>query len=518
MKPYPKDFRFDWYPKFEVGFCEPTVDILCNAINQKRSKRGQSAEQIKTSQTNERKTLEQILLALYQAYCVLPIGSCKVSIPLTAGHYQNSSKDLGKVNGYSYRDVIKVFQILEEHKWIDKSSGSTANGLTRIRAKGDLVKIYNYIGLKWFPQIPVSSSELVVLRDYKNPEGKTKKDKGSKINIDLPISDVVNLYRSSLYQYNQFLTQHCVALDLDDDQMVQLGQVMTQRSEEDIDDWWAEKDQRMDHIDLSRIQLRRIFSRGVMSKGGRFYGGWWQSIPSDYRAHITIDGLKICEVDYSSMSLRIIYAEQGIEIPVEDDLYDIGLPDWQGISDPRRKPIKTFINAILNDENGRYRLPKEKQELVGISHAELMVRLREKHADIADEFNTGIGLHTQFVDSQIAELVMHNMMKDGIPVLPIHDSFIVRAGYEQWISVVMEEAFQSITKGLAGVEADGPRLQKHFGMSKEKFNVELQKLDEDPSYGIVNQADVDFDEFIKMGDALMAKYLGSWEQWKKDQA
>jgi hypothetical protein len=97
----------------------------------------------------------------------------------------------------------------------------------------------------------------------------------------------------------------------------------------------------MDHLGLSRIQLDRIFSRGSMGKGGRFYGGWWHSLPSDFRPHITIDGMKTCEVDFSSMSLRIIYAERGIQVPVGDDLYDIGLPDWQGSSDPRRKAIKT---------------------------------------------------------------------------------------------------------------------------------------------------------------------------------
>lgn len=294
--------------------------------------------------------------------------------------------------------------------------------------------------------------------------------------------------------------------------MDQLCQVMTQRAEEDEEDWWSEKDQRINHIDLSRIQLRRIFSRGSMEEGGRFYGGWWQSIPSDYRPHITIDGLKTCEVDYSSMSLRVIYAEQGIEIPVEDDLYDIGLPDWQGTGDPRRKPIKTFINAILNDESGTYRLSPAKQEILGIDHTELTRTVHERHKDIADKFDTGIGLHTQFIDSQIAEIVMRDMMGDGVLVLPIHDSFIVTAGYQQWITVVMEEAFRVLTKGRIGVEVDGPRLKEHFGMSKEEFNEEERKRDEDPSVGIVSGADLV--EALKEEESIMLTYVGSWEAWK----
>ena len=48
---------------------------------------------------------------------------------------------------------------------------------------------------------------------------------------------------------------------------------------------------------------------------------------------------------------------------------------------------------------------------------------------IAHLFNTGIGLKAQFIDSQIAEEVLLAMMYQDIPVLPIHDSFIVRTGY-----------------------------------------------------------------------------------------
>ena len=64
---------------------------------------------------------------------------------------------------------------------------------------------------------------------------------------------------------------------------------------------------------------------------GRFYDGWWQSIPSkdwQYRTHITIDGQRTCEVDYSSVCLRIVYALKGISIDPEEDLYDIGLPEF----------------------------------------------------------------------------------------------------------------------------------------------------------------------------------------------
>jgi hypothetical protein len=514
MKQSAKDYRFDWYPKIPTEIFEDTILDLTGEIDQKRSSRGQRPEQVEATRGKERKTIEQFLIALYHAYYVFPIGSGKVSVPLTSGHYSGSGEDPGKVPNYSFRIVSKVIDALEGRNWIRKERGIEIKGVvTRICASGDLINIFNKIGYRWFPQIPISPKDLVVLRNYKNPEGRTKREKGPKVNLPVPESPSVDRYRSSLYEYNQFLTKHCVALDLDDDQLNQLVKAMAQRAEEDEGDWWTDKDQRINHLDLSRTQLRRIFSRGSMEKGGRFYGGWWQSIPSVYRPHITIDGKLTCEVDFSQISLRIIYAEQGIEIPVDDDLYHIGLPDWKGTDDPRRKPIKTFINAILNDESGGYRLSPEKQGMLGIDHTELTRRVHEQHKAIAHLFNTGIGLHTQFIDSQIAELVMHEMMSDLTLVLPIHDSFIVRAGFRQYIEVVMREAFHEVTGGLAGVDSDWLGLKEHFGMSKERFNEEERKHEEDPSLWIVNLGDA-FRAGLMWEESIMLTYVGSWEAWR----
>ena len=41
------------------------------------------------------------------------------------------------------------------------------------------------------------------------------------------------------------------------------------------------------------------------------------------------------------MALRIVYAMEGMDVSKDEDLYDIGLPNWEVQRDPRRKPIKT---------------------------------------------------------------------------------------------------------------------------------------------------------------------------------
>ena len=44
---------------------------------------------------------------------------------------------------------------------------------------------------------------------------------------------------------------------------------------------------------------------------GRFYGGWWQRLGSETRAHINIDDEPTVEVDFVGLHIAILYAEAG---------------------------------------------------------------------------------------------------------------------------------------------------------------------------------------------------------------
>jgi len=135
---------------------------------------------------------------------------------------------------------------------------------------------------------------------------------------------------------------------------------------------------------------------------------------------------KTSEVDYSSMSLKVVYALQGIECDADDDLYDIGLDNWLGGDDPRRKLIKVFVNALMNDETGNYKLKKAELRTLGLTHKELLALVLKTYEPIADQLTAGIGMKATYLDSQIAELVIKTMQTDDIVVLPIQDSFIER--------------------------------------------------------------------------------------------
>ena len=76
----------------------------------------------------------------------------------------------------------------------------------------------------------------------------------------------------------------------------------------------------------------------------------------------------------------------------------------------------------------------------------------------------------------------------------------------------MEAAFRAIPGGLVSTDADGPRLSKHFGMSKDRFKEVEKEHNQDESSGIFNVNDLDFETLFK--ETIMEKYLSYWEQWR----
>ena len=57
----------------------------------------------------------------------------------------------------------------------------------------------------------------------------------------------------------------------------------------------------------------------------------------------------------------------------------------------------------------------------------------------------------QKVESDIALHVLANLLGQGIKAIPVHDSFIVTAQYEDQLGAAMEEAFDEVTSRNASV-------------------------------------------------------------------
>jgi hypothetical protein len=194
------------------------------------------------------------------------------------------------------------------------------------------------------------------------------------------------------------------------------------------------------YVDFTETRYRRVFCRGRLDHGGRFYGPWWQSIAREYRSTISIGHETVVEYDYSGMGVNLAYAIQGIAPP--DDPYDIGLSSDN--HEEKREVLKTVILALLNDEFNKYGLSKKNLKVLGVSHSQAMRLIERKHSSISHLFHTNVGLMTQFLDSKIAEKIMLEGVARDFLILSVHDSFIVQERHEQALLDVMERAYEEV--------------------------------------------------------------------------
>lgn len=91
----------------------------------------------------------------------------------------------------------------------------------------------------------------------------------------------------------------------------------------------------------------------------------------------------------------------------------------------------------------------EEKQFTNDQLALLLDQLRQKHDPIAEDIANDAGIRLMNQDSQMAEIVIDHFTRQDIPVLCVHDSFIVPLGYEAELQHVMDEAFARVT-GIKG--------------------------------------------------------------------
>jgi hypothetical protein len=141
-----------------------------------------------------------------------------------------------------------------------------------------------------------------------------------------------------------------------------------------------------------------------------------------------------------------------------------------------------------------------------MSHQQLKDAVNKTHSKISKYFGTGIGLELMYLDSVIAEDVMLSLLYEGVVVLPIHDSFIVRYGYEPSLKAQMKSSFKKIIKAIINVKATGPLLPEHF-------NKNIDVLSESKKHNIIAGKDT-WELLIDTSNSIHEKYLSSWSKYQ----
>jgi hypothetical protein len=374
--------------------------------------------------------LKLLLLDLYVAWSADP------DLKIMFSRNNNSYKAKSRYNELHVgKKIIGIVDVLIEQGIICQKDGfnDRISGIgfqSRLWASDGLIKKFSKAKFNQFHIHSDEKREAVVLRDdEKNPVD------------DYTDTPETNRMRSVLGKYNQLLSNtHIDIYDLELP-VLEIGS--------------GKRKMRL-QINQRDKFVRRIFNNSRWDQGGRFYGGWWQRCPKGYRLKIKMDGVLTTEIDFSGLHIVILYAQEGINYwaDVNDDPYE--LHGIQGI-DPEidlRAAAKLLLLTAINAETetkafGAFREQAEtgtlEKRLRNEQLSQILFHLKTKHAPIAHKLASGAGIDLMYADSQITELLIQRFTDRGIPILTVHDSYIIPIGYDDILEQEMQNAFEAVT-------------------------------------------------------------------------
>lgn len=205
----------------------------------------------------------------------------------------------------------------------------------------------------------------------------------------------------------------------------------------------------------------RVFNKSY-NLGGRWYRADILKIKNKdtkARLDITIDGERVVEVDFRGMHFMIAAAMLNFvyqkEMPL--DVYAYMLRD-DVYSDVDYEVLKTSVNIMFNCNSHQEsfsainkmirELPEEKKKHLTLTRAKFIAQMVEEDFDeIYSSMNGGIydfGLILQNTDSKIAELIIKEFVEKEVPILPVHDSFLVQEKHMDLLLTTMGDKFREV--------------------------------------------------------------------------
>lgn len=350
--------------------------------------------------------------------------------------------------------VISMIKHMKELGWIDYIQGfrlpEKRGYVTRIRPTQVMIDRFVSTPLKKSDCPVHPDKEVIILtkRDPKVDSGTLKKAPRIQYKDTIETSRM----RSELKAYNSLLGGTLIDLGPDSPQFVM--QVNRKGEEERI------------RIAGSRKTVERIFSRGSFEYHGRFYGGFWQRLNEENRKLIHIDGKSTVEVDFKALHVKLLYALTNNFSVYEHDPYIIEWPESLSHirEDNRRGVVKSLILFSLNANCLKSAYRSFRQDCKkGVPEK----RLRDKELQlIIDSFlryhpfmkhclGADLGISLMNYDGKITAEIMRLLTKLNVPVLSIHDSYIVqREQFTNLRSAMAMAAIRIVGRDLYAVQDD----------------------------------------------------------------
>ncbi len=202
--------------------------------------------------------------------------------------------------------------------------------------------------------------------------------------------------------------------------------------------------------------LHAVYNRDF-DHGGRLYTGTalgYQCFSEETRATFLIDNRPTIEVDFDGFYPRILYAWENIQY--EEDPYSAIIPDAPELRSILKKIFLFSINCdkeitairacnnFLIKENHYHKVYRRGLNVKN----DILPMLKKAHKPVAQYFCTDAGLKVMNTDSKIALEVIKHFADKNIPILAIHDSFIVWNEYREELKRVMQQSYSKILNGF----------------------------------------------------------------------
>lgn len=207
------------------------------------------------------------------------------------------------------------------------------------------------------------------------------------------------------------------------------------------------------NTDIHRTFLGDLYS------GGR----WWfssQNMKSEFRQGILINKENCTEWDYSSQHPRICYTLENLLVSPDFKPYEIDCSDFIiNKGGDERALCKHIMMLLLNSGNAYSsvkdncltpqepdkRVRSEYQGLIITDHKGLVNSIKRNNGGLSKYFGReGHSYKLQNLDSSIVNYILLESVKDGVCVLPYHDSFVTTIDNSKWLQMKMFEAWEDV--------------------------------------------------------------------------
>lgn len=273
---------------------------------------------------------------------------------------------------------------------------------TKLRPTTGLLEMLNNVSLS---KIIDTTEEVIILKDSASggmrtgEDGKYEFHKKTGNIIDYIDTKETKRMRAEIKAYNKFLSKHDITLP-DSEPLVKT--------------------------------VYRVFNDSSFEHGGRFVGGFWQNCKKELRPGITIDNQSTVEIDFTGSHYLIMYAFQGLPLPL--DPYD-------NIEGTDREQAKKISQLLLGCKTRAAVINGIKE---GGILEEAVDAFLTRHEPISSWFLQKMATRLQRIEARIISTLHKMAIKADIPVLTIHDSAICKAEDKEKVMAMMAEAFKEV--------------------------------------------------------------------------